>query len=265
MSTNHGIRRASKRLRSISFDDNVTMVEQPTYRKLSVAPADVASCVQFCFPASLCRHGCRECATSIKCDIDERDHDDRMAVGLENRKSYKSKRCACSQPWKKSLDRHDISSASTAYRQHEFIETIHRVDPHRLLSSTVTPRISRRLQGEEPIADVLSPSKIPTDDLSSPATIPAQDISIDNGAPSVSCAPSVSPTNDVITSPSKRKLRNVTLHNQAFYSQKQYFSYDIPSDHYIVKGSYLTALKKDREALHQLRDGAWLQRFAKGH
>ena len=167
------------------------------------------------------------------------------------------------------MDNHDISSGTMTDSQFNFIRTVHRYDPDRLILFQGPERgANGRLQytGHVDVqAGRISPSS--TADFPSPVNATANFPSpvkapfvspppaTDNGAPVAS--------NDVITSPSKNKIRNVNLHNQAFHSQKQHFSFDIPVSHRIVHGKYLTELEKDREALHQLRDGTWLQRFAK--
>ena len=126
----NGNRRLSKRRRaSISGPSEAA----EAHRTLSVAPRNVTSCIQFCFPEKLCCFGCRQFAVSrnVNLQIDNRDHDEQMAAALLQRHTM-CKKVQCAQPWKKNVELHSITSASTTQRQHDFIRDVHRVDPSRL-------------------------------------------------------------------------------------------------------------------------------------
>ena len=218
---------------------------------------------------NLCCGGCIQFADREGLLIDDRDHDTLMAAAIAIRhKKHKHRDKQCLMLWS---------------RPKELLTTKEHVRMHKLQREFIRERgfnpdrlqlfDAQRLSTQSSITDYFPrspPSVNHSQDISN------EDIDIDNGvcaeAPSTPnddshLPPSDNGTpvalNDVITSPSKNKIRNVNLHTQSFYSQKQHFCFDIPVSHRIVHGKYLTELEKDREALHQLRDGTWLQRFAK--
>ena len=126
----NGNRRLSKRHRaSISSSSEA----EEAHRTFGVAPRNVTSCIQFCFPEMLCCFGCRQFAVSrnVNLQIDNRDDDEQMAAALLQRHTM-CKMVQCAQPWKKNVELHSITSASMTQLQHDFIRDVHRVDPSRL-------------------------------------------------------------------------------------------------------------------------------------
>ena len=261
----HGVRR-SKRRRSTGFHSSgsatMTPETQPRYRAFNFGSVDeITCCIQWGFMKSFCCAGCSTFATapSVDLNIDDRDHDALMVTALEKRKNWKTPKYHCTAPWKHPPEYFDTEmQASTAIQQQQFIRNVRKIDPRRLMASTVTPATIRQLdygvrtRSTGPILP--TPQNMPD--------TPQVKVKVDHGATAAATLPNPMEI-DVITSPSKNKIRNVNLHTQSFHSQKQHFCFDIPVSHRIVHGKYLTELEKDREALHQLRDGTWLQRFAK--
>ena len=239
--------RSSKRLRSSSLvDDDINQELRPFPY---TAGRQLKYCIEWGFYDTICCSGCSRYAESVKLQINNRDHDEAMAAALERRGSYKSKNYKCTTPWKQTVDSCDISRASMAARQKEFIESIRLMDPVRLeLLSTPAPTARRLRYISQDAARGITP-----------------DIPVQPDGPDA--ARQNEDDNNVISSPIKsppKSSRNIkTWNNYSFKSQGQEFSFDLPSSHTIINDSYFKALKKDRERLKQLQDNTKLERFAK--
>ena len=209
-------------------------------------------------------------APSIDLLIDDRDHDDAMALALSKRhKSHKSTGYICTQPWKQDVESCGIGRATMASRQKEFIRKHRGLDPERLELTSSTPALSaimRRLDYDtKPDPSSVGPRTITPDELSTPqASRPTGDTSAgdtgdDTGVPDNGA--SVSEEELVITSPAKN--RKVNFHNCSFTSQGKEYDFDLPVSHTIVHGTTLTKLKQDREKLERMKEATKMKRFTK--
>ena len=266
------IRRSSKRRRSLDNDATAAATE-PLYRPFNLSSGrTVDSCILWGFPKSFCCAGCCTFADSAAgLDIDNRDHDTAMVLALSKRKRYKSKKYLCTTPWKKTLDKFDISQATMVKAQKDFIRDVRVLDPDRLElfdDGAATTFLRRRSASTDPMeVDNGAPVGIPVAAATVPATPFRIDASSSAAAPSTPQATATDAavvtdsSTGVTTSPAKSKKPN--LHRQTFSSGGKQFDFDIPKTHVVVPLNHLNALKNDRESLKKLKANTNLARFSK--
>lgn len=154
----------------------------------------VDNCIEFGFNHAICCSACLKFADSVNVLIDDRDHDEAMAIALSARAmKHRSDRFKCKQLWKLLLNDQDISMAvlNAATRQKDFINK-HRGRADRLEQVQVTPRRSLEASFTTPTA---GPTRVTPDPPSTPPAIDSQNESEligDDDDPAL-CSPSRAP------------------------------------------------------------------------
>ena len=106
---------------------------------LCLNPRSVDYCIQWGFPKSNCCGGCTNFATGIKLEIDERCHNEAMAMALDKRKeTHQSGKYQCLQLWLQPVDGiRFVKDKMMKIWQCNYINDVHKRNTDRLQQSTV--------------------------------------------------------------------------------------------------------------------------------